>query len=1413
MTKKRRVTVYFLAILLVLSVSLMFLTAFNRGGTAFAADVFEYDGKIKTVAGDVDGGDRGLRLYAYDSGATATFKGVQTDVFHSEIKIASSNGTKDLKKYSLKFKDEKSGKSFSVQISAYTDYNDAAVVYNGEKGGIVYYENGSTYGVTAGYNEQNVYTKFTADVCSLTFDPESMQVKIKADSGDYRLVWDFKKQYNDGKLLANDLGSFEEYTVSVVFDEIPANSRGDLLLCSFGSYSLAESDVEYRPAIILSSGIKPVVDKNYVFPEAKATGENGEDVSDKIGVSLYDENGKLLAKNVKNFTPTKKGTLYLYYEYSENGITSDAWYKAEVMEQSEITKKFVYEGDLPETVGTNAKIVVPKARVVTNVVRSGEEACLITVKKDGKTVDGIERQEGGFTVTLAEAGVYEIEYSGEKSSEYNKEVKRVIVDDGILAVNIDEIPEVFAVGASYEFPRAEFCLGDEKVVVSAKITTPRSEEKNGRVSFSEAGRYTALYTAALGGESREYKKEFLVNRKYADGFDTEASYSAMKSNNETTGVKLTLTDNKTVTYGKTIDLSKYSFNDQTNKGKTLLEVSFDPKNIGSSDLDSFFVVLTDKYDASNYISVRLKYLAYTPMASFMRARASGQTAWVGYYYDFFSTARRTDAATIHEEGGFVSSGSFTHSIDTYDFDFMSMKLFFDYETKCLYSQPLWLTGHDDLNGHPEYNSALVPWLVYDFDSTDSDLSAGNKPWKGFTTGEAVLSVYAKGASSGADVFMLTVDGEDLSDPLFDDTEAPVITVDADESAVPVAKVGTPYKIFDYTATDADSAITDKGVIVTNDASGKAAEISADGTFTPLEGTYTIKYYAVDSFGYRTEKSIKIIAKRNVDEPELSVLSEMPSQAKYGERITIAGYEITNVGAGMVSVDVDVKCGSEDIPIINGEFECKGAVGVYTVTYTITDYIGQSKKVKKRINVARAEELGINEEDIGLPKAFMHGDTFVFDNYSALYYDENLNEILVPAEITVIDGNGETKIGKDGVYSPTATAQRDYATVTLSFKRGGLSKEITRDIPVKTAKNGDGYIAGYFVTNGASVSMSSNGVTFVSENGKEEMSFSFARPVFAKEMTFRFIADVNKFNAESFNVTLSDKRNALQKVVLTYNKAGNLWYCSLNGGEKVLTFADSDGYLQIDYNDKTRIFTDASGSVIGVADKTAAGTDFAGFTSGYAYLDCDVKGITATTEAGLRTINNQTINSVKRDMQKPYIKADDVYEGRVSVGKEIKFGAVTVYDVLSSLGEVKVSVKRGESVFIAEKTLKEGETFTVNECGKYKITFKVADKNGNSATDYAEFSVYDPIKPSLSFDKTPESEVKAGKTLKLPNYTVTDNQKDEVVVRIYVITPDGTRENVVGGEYTFGKKGTYTIIYMAADPNNNFVTYRFAVKAV
>ena len=97
MIKTKRVTIFTLIALVALNVALAFAVVGNRAEKTYAADIFEYRGIVKTVAGDTDGTSKGLRLFAYDNGAAAEFRNVQTDIFQSEIKITSFGGNKDLK--------------------------------------------------------------------------------------------------------------------------------------------------------------------------------------------------------------------------------------------------------------------------------------------------------------------------------------------------------------------------------------------------------------------------------------------------------------------------------------------------------------------------------------------------------------------------------------------------------------------------------------------------------------------------------------------------------------------------------------------------------------------------------------------------------------------------------------------------------------------------------------------------------------------------------------------------------------------------------------------------------------------------------------------------------------------------------------------------------------------------------------------------------------------------------------------------------------------------------------------------------------------------------------------------------------------------------------------------------------------
>ena len=155
-------------------------------------------------------------------------------------------------------------------------------------------------------------------------------------------------------------------------------------------------------------------------------------------------------------------------------------------------------------------------------------------------------------------------------------------------------------------------------------------------------------------------------------------------------------------------------------------------------------------------------------------------------------------------------------------------------------------------------------------------------------------------------------------------------------------------------------------------------------------------------------------------------------------------------------------------------------------------------------------------------------------------------------------------------------------------------------------------------------------------------------------------------------------------------------------------------------------------------------------------------------------------------------------------------SATAYDVLNAIGDITVSVKLGNKIVLEEQTLTAGKTFTVTECGTYTITYKVTDSAKNPATDKIEFAVYDPVKPTLSFDGEIASEAKVGQKIDLPKYTINDNNPDGVKVYAYIMSPDGTKAKIEGDTVTFSQKGTYVLTFLVTDEHNNATMYRFAV---
>lgn len=1424
-TKKRRWIAVFISVLAAIVLCIIGIFSTPKSLSLAHGEVFDYSKAEETVrykSYQSDPADpsarKGLLLYAYDSGASVPFKASFNGNFSAELtSAANEDGAVELTKYSLLFHDVATGAEFSVVIKNKPSQKDVSVSYNGVRAGIHYHEQYSyrMLGLTGEFNAADEYTFFSSHAARITFDPKMMEVKLRSDDGVDRTVWNFSNLYNDGKKLDHDLPTFGEYTVSVVFDEINKNSRGDIIIYSFGSCYFDTVSPDFQPNLSANLAVKGVLGHEYVLPTASIVDvmEGSLDAT-AITVEVYDADGNKV-NDGNAFTPTSEGTYYIYYSYDKEGKKATAYYAIEAIAEEKAQTAYYFEEPLNKavTVGKNTKTYLPKAAVESALFLSTTPVnARISIYKDGALVDGYESVASGFTYSFTEIGEYQIVYSTPMlSGQWAKtETFDVTVTDEALGVVLsNEVPQTLALNESLTLPTAKMYIHGEELNPSATIVYPSGMEKTDEtVLLDEVGVYTLYY---VSGEN-EYSKTFAVKETYADLFtDVDGDkgvFEEVVANNETTGVKISLRENTKFSYEKIIDLSDNTFDDtlvDRSKNTRLIEMFAQPHKIDTSDVDALYITLTDVHNPNNYIEIRMKYLSYSPQGVYIRTRAAGQANWVGYNYDFYSTNLTVHDAGAHEEGGFFSYLSTTHNFHDF-FENLSLKLYFDNETKCLYGDPAWKYGHTNSG---EDKSLITPWLIRDFKTTDAELSAGNKPWGGFTTGEVYLSVYAKGVNDTADFYVTEIDGVSLKNE-FIEPSAPTITIDMQNNATAAyALVGKPYKLLDYNASNGDIAIVDEAVEVRRIENGVLTSPIRvkDGAFTPVAAvTYAIVYKVTNAYGITTEKRVIVEAKSALETPTLNVdMTTLPQTAVYGQEILLPkafGYG----GAGWVNVVYKVINNGEEVPVENGKFVCFDT-GDFDITVTATDYIGQVTKLSHTVaGVTVSGEPVVNESTLILPSAFIVGDTFTFANYEAIVYGEDFSVQTLSAKIEVVDGNGVKVIGADGKYNPSAGAETDAAMVKFIFGTGANALTVERTIPVLNIKNGPKFLTNYFVAKNAEKDADAHNVYFTAQDTGKDMSFSFIRGVDSTNFSLKLNFVKEYVAYASVTVLLQDiyDKDATAEILLT--KSGGKTYASLNGGENKEVYVEKD-VLQIRYSAKTKEFTDALGVVFASFEK--------GFTNNSVYITVTANGVYGESQIGVQNINNQTINLINRDLQKPNITLAEEFEGRYAAGKEVLIPAASTYDVLNDVSDVTVTIEKEDGeVYVEKQVANKPISFTPEKFGYYIVTYTARDNAGNQQTIRKTFSVYDAGRPSITFKSQIPNSVSVGTTLKLPSYSLADNASlNDLIVRIYFATPDGMMTTVTNsGSVTFAVKGYYSINYLVMDKNNNIATYTFSVKA-
>ena len=1424
--------------------SLVLATGCSINGSIVNADIeavsLDNSHVLKTKVAQTDPRDpqgrTGLLVYGYDNGSSLQLNSPQNGVFKTKLKpIINEVGSKDLKEFSLLFTETSTQEQFAIKVFSFDTYSYVAINYNGQIGGVNYFETEWIVAKECGFsglaNNEGHYTYLSGNNdIDLLFDPNEMVVQTKLRDNAYYNVWDFKNDNNDGRVINTDLHPFTEYNVSIIFDSVSANGCGNLLVYDFAGTDLSNSDI-YNDKPIINPHIlsKAIVGQRYEVPTPSVySSGRGELDHNDVSITLYDNKGIVVPLTNKSFIPSKKGDYYLYYLYSKDEIQSYTYEKLTALNIDEIDLEFsdVY---LPASEGQGKIITIPKVTISTNLgVKHTNYDCYVTIKHNGVILYGYDKAKTGSSFTFDSTGTYTFIYGCDVTTETKEQ--NIIIDQR-LVINGD-YDFVYHVGQKFEVPDLHFIKFGRSVSYVASVKDPFGQEiKDVPFVIEQEGIYTIDYKIAA--ESNPIVKEVAVKKLASSTFDDEDAYSDnMITDNSLKGVKLSLKNNKVVTYNKIIDLNNFGF-DESLKDKSLnpeiIQLYMQPAIQGRADLEALYIQITDIYDPTNFLTIRLRYIEQGTFhsGSMLRARANGQSSYVGYYYNFYTTARSVDNAMSHEEGGFVTYFNFTHQPAGEQFRNMGLPLYFDYKSGKLYSRPAWLTGHNYVDTDP-YSSMEVPWLAYDFKTDDSTLSGGNIPWKGFKDGKVKISIYGKGIANTANVFVTSIGGEALDKDYITDETAPKITVDKNDFAInsstgiletPRAKCGVRYELFPFTVEDELSDIKYSTIKVL-DSLGNEVDVT-NNSFTPTsEGEYRVIYEASDVFNNVTTEEIEVIAYNDYEALTISIESPLPEDMIYGSTLSLP---VPSYGGGSGNLKLFTKVTNEngdEVAIYNNKIVANVPGHKYTVSYTVEDYLHQTKNCSFDINVNLTSDIVFDPNTIVLPSSFINKVSYTFNSYYGVIYDSNYQPKSVPAKITCSDANGSAVLSSDLTYTPLCDDDVNTSNVSISFASGNSFVEYLYEIPISKPITGSSFVSSYFNYTNATITSRQSDVLFASD-GSEDMSFEFLKPINSKELLLMMGLDLDKINASIFSITLRDMYNVNEEVKIRFqyrldSKTGLMkLFADINESNNFVDYnIGSSKTLCVEYNSSTHGIKDTTGSEIFKVETYMDGTEFKGFSSDYIYFSFTADGIVnGNFEIQMQKINNQGINAIRNDYERPIIYMNGDISNRVSRGTEIVIPTANASDVLSDLSSLTVTVidPNGNTI-VSEYSPDHEERFVASLCGTYVVIYTAVDSKGNKTNQEYYITSYDEVSPELNFKGTIPKEVSAGSSISLPSYEIIDNDSSTCTVNIYVFNADGSTTEVKNNSVTFPEKGVYVIVYLVTDINGNVRHYVFTVTA-
>ena len=939
------------------------------------------------------------------------------------------------------------------------------------------------------------------------------------------------------------------------------------------------------------------------------------------------------------------------------------------------------------------------------------------------------------------------------------------------------------------------------VLVACSVFALTGFKKSAATDATERPLYSV---SGLG--SAEYKtvqayNEYLseINKGAIDGvtlesYDVTFPYTVKDDGvyEDVTGVIVSLRPNSKLLFNKVVDLSKLS------KFDPIITLACLPNQVGSLDMKRINVKVTDIYDSSKYLIFKVKehevgdgdYIGYTMVSVCSELNEC-------YYYTKYASLTYGKDAVISFKGrpGCSAKGKVVYK-DALSRAAEGLSFSYDNDYGVVYQNDV------------RDNFSLL---------CDTKAAAA---FEGFTTGEVVIEVYAdRYVASTANFVVKNFAGLDLSKNVTDDV-GPFIAVDCDENNVTLGKVGYKYPFYSAKAYDKFNGEVECGkVVYKNYYSDNAIAIAsdADGFVPDSAGVYTICYFASDSYGDVSEKTVDVTVVK--DGYDLAfALNDKTVAAIQGQKVALAEFEATS-GLGEVAYTVTVRQGNEEIEVNDNSF-IPLKTGDYTVTYTAKDFVGQTKSDSYTVKVsANSEPLIADNLDVKLYKNFILGSgtknySYPLDKvYAYNFSDAGYEKV----ETTVTVDNGTIE---NGVYTPERAG-----AVTFTYSCGGkVAGTASREV-YKVTRTVDGDVE--LDVNKMFLSVGDIETGYSENSGskylvKNDAAYlEYLNPVIAEDMSFDFLTEKNHNEVGKVNFILTDVNNPAQSIKLTFTKSSTKAYFNVNGGSMSEVNCSFSGEARDVFKFSLKATTRAV--VVGgnsyTIDNYLSGKPFAGFDSYKVNVKITFEGVDANGFAFVvKNMSAQAFNlDVVKDTTKPIIKFFGEDGGLKNRGDKVTLPVAIAADVLSPvLKNFTLTVANKDEIVkdvVTGKELLNVEPMqyvvSLDNYGEYTFTYTATDLAGKTQISSFVISVFDLVAPTVEIvEKTKVVSGSVNNRINIADVTVSDNTcaANDITVNVFVQAPGSAPKLVKEKYFTPEKAGKYTVYFYVYDKVDNEVNY-------